>query len=100
MGKIKGKLTRREISKRDGDIYYHEITKNKPKISEETQYRQEINADIIKMVSEGKGKVEILIFLNNKYENSKFSKFFEQWIEHHVKSQEISRKRPFSDFCR
>ena len=59
------------------------IAANTPK-SEDTLERIAINKEIISAINEGKGKIEILKMLNEKYPSSNLSKFFGQYIDHHL----------------
>lgn len=69
-----------------------------PQKSADTIERYEIHSLIKESLIEGKGRVEILAELMNKYPNSSVRKYFEQYIEHHMKkmgikdsSQEVSK---------
>ena len=59
------------------------IAANTPK-SDDTLERIAINNEIIEAISKGKGKVEILKILNEKFPNSNLAKFFGQYIDHHL----------------
>ena len=95
MGKD-GKLTRLEISRHRADIWNSEERKKANKPTDDTIERKDINSDIIKMISEGKGKIEIMTTLTNKYPNSKLAKYFERWYEHHKEKQ--NDKKTYIDY--
>lgn len=54
----------------------------------DTVIRQNIHGDIKGMLAEGRNKIDILVELSNKYSDTNLSRFFEQWIEHHLKKQD------------
>lgn len=94
----KSELSRKEIGKQRADIWDSEQRNKNKVIFQETIDRQNINNDIIRLISEGKGKIETLAFLNNKYPNSRLSKYFESWYNHHKERK--NRKKPLNDFTR
>ena len=85
-------LSRKDYANRNSDYadakYYNEH-KNRMK-SADTIKRQNIHKDITNMISEGKGKIEILVFLNNKYPDTYLSKFFFFFIDHYMIKEKTS----------
>lgn len=59
------------------------IAANTPK-SEDTLERIAINNEIVSAINEGKGRIEILKMLNEKFPSSNLAKFFGQYIDHHL----------------
>ena len=59
------------------------IAANTPK-SEDTLERIAINKEIVSAISKGKGKIEILKMLNEKFPCSNLCKYYEQYIDHHL----------------
>lgn len=58
-------------------------------MSADTKERYEIHSLIKKSLEEGKGRIEILSELLNKYPNSTGRNYFEQYIEHHMTKMKI-----------
>lgn len=63
-----------------------EKRKNPPELSEDTKLRLEIQKDIDSLINQGKGKIEILAYLNNKYKNTYLSKYFESYVDNKLKN--------------
>lgn len=82
------KETRKEISQKRMGVVQSEYLSQHKKINLDSLLREEIHTTIIRMISEGKGKIETLIFLNNKYPDYKFSEYFEKWYVYHSQKKE------------
>lgn len=96
----KNEKLRRDISKHYLDCYEakvkSELLKESPKyksIQSDSEERTEIQNLIRKMAEEGKKKIEVLIYLNNQFSNSKNSKYFETWIDYHFSQLQIKEEK-------
>lgn len=83
------KETRKEISQKRMGVVQSEYLSKQKKTNPDSLLREEIHTAIIKMISEGKGKIETLIFLNNKYPDYKFSEYFEKWYLYHSQKKKL-----------
>ena len=73
------------------DTYYEIKTKNY-KESDDTILRKNVHNTIDMMLDKGRGKIEILVFLNNEYPECSISKFFESYISDHMKKKGIEEE--------
>lgn len=79
------KTYRKEMSKIIGNNIEREEErkrKNNQK-STDTIERQAIRDDIIRMIKEGKGRLAVVDYLLNTYEDSKLSIYFSQWYDYY-----------------
>ena len=82
----KGQITKKDrmslaISNRN--TYYDADRKDRTKTAD-TIHRREVAKFIKNAISQGKGKVEILVALIQKYPDSPVRPYFMQYIEHHL----------------
>ena len=81
----KGHITKKDrmslaISNRNA--YYDADRKDRTK-TDDTIHRREVAKFIKTLISQGKGKIEILVALIQKYPDSPVRPYFMQYIEHH-----------------
>lgn len=63
----------------------------------DTLTRLSIHKDMKQMLLEGKGKIEILTFLSNKYSDTNLVKYFDQWLDAHIQKEDYSVASTKSD---
>ena len=63
-----------------------EKLKNLTPVSSDTKLRVQIQNDIEVQINNGKSKLEILAYLNNKYKDTYLSKYFESYIDNKLKN--------------
>ena len=74
----------KNVATRKGEVIDIIISRNTPKEeSDDTKNRKAIQEDIIKMIKEGKGRIETFDYLWNKYKDTKLCMYISQWYEHH-----------------
>lgn len=66
-----------------------EERKNPPQPNDDTKLRYDIQKDIKELVAEGKGEVDILVYLHNKYPDCKYEKYYASYI-----SNAMSKYKP------
>ena len=95
----KGRMTRHgfvEYRKYVTDIIGRESQKEieeKNKVpNPDTEHRKLIQNEIESLLNEGKNKIEILLILNEKYPDSKLSKYFGSYIDNKIKYLEKQKK--------
>ena len=76
---------------------FKESLKNQEE-SPDTLLRKEMQADIEKMVLNGKSREEILQYLNSESEFEKFSKFFESYVDNKLKPGKCKLKNKVIEF--
>lgn len=62
------------------------------KVNEDTQHRQNIHANIHKLVQEGYSKQEILNELYKKFPDSKYKEYFSKWVEDKMEKNKKATK--------
>ena len=65
---------------------------NSKQTNPDTLIRYEIQHIIKSMLAEKKGKIEILTYLNNTYQEFEYAKYFSTWIDHQIKKLNIEVK--------
>ena len=79
-------MNRRRLSQLRYNIiaceYQREKRYHNKKASPDAILRSQIYKDLKDMISAGKGKVETLDFLYNRYKDQKLSIYFSQWYDH------------------
>ena len=75
--------TRIAINDYNEEMFRKKLSVKKP--HPDTVARQEIQNTIITMLRQGKGKLEILNFLNEKYPESSMREHFGEYIENHAR---------------
>ena len=58
----------------------------------DTEHRKLIQNEIESLLNEGKNKIEVLLILNEKYPDSKLSKYFGSYIDNKIKYLEKQKK--------
>lgn len=66
-------------------------SKNNTENGKDSNERLSIQNEIIDMIKDGKSKMDILIYLNNKYPDSKNSIYFEKWYDYHYAKKDNER---------